>query len=440
MEKRITFDTNIFLHNIGEIVDSKYDAYQRISLIPVISELDNIKTNSTKLDLKYKGRIATRKLVEFIQQGIVKPIYSDNIENLLSLNKYEVVDDTIISICKKEDIELVTMDLNVFLKCKHLNVICHLIEKENKVKNLSSIYKGKVNLYVSSNIVDKVKKGGEICLQTLQLETEIFENACVTLIDEINYAHKAYTINKSGVLKSVYVSKDENYYGFKPVTEEQIYATKLLTDDNINIISITGEAGTGKTFISFAVGLEQKINSSLSKGKLFIARPPVSLSRKLMLGFKKGDVLEKAMSTLGCYTSNLERLSELKGGSKITEIRKGGSYDGKDMLFTMLEQLNLEYLNLEDILGMSFGKDDYIIIDEAEQLNEDEMKAILTRGGGKVIIIGDCDQTSDNANVDFDNSGLLHLIEVGKNSKSIAHITLEEVHRSGAVAEINKIW
>jgi len=444
MGKRLAFDTNIFLHNFDEILDSKYDAYERVSLIPVIAELDHIKTNSTKMDLKYKGRVATRKLVELIKENIVTPIYAENIEELLSLNKYEVVDDTIISICKKEDIELVTMDLNVYLKCEHLGVICHLIEKENKVKNLSSIYKGKITLYVSSEVVQDIYKSKRVkadkILEYNKEVTELFENQCVTLVDYSNASHKACTLHKSGFLNLLTIGNSESYYGFKPSGEEQIYTTKLLTDKDIHVISITGEAGTGKTFTAFAVGLEEKINSTFGKGKLFLARPPVSLSRKLMLGFKKGDTLEKAMSTLGCYTSNLERLSELKGGSKLTEIKKGGAFDGKDMLFTMFEQLNVSYVNLEDILGMSFGEDDYIIIDEAEQLNEEEMKAILTRGGGKVVVIGDCDQTSDNANVDFENSGLLHLIEVGKNSKAIAHITLEEVHRSGAVEEINKIW
>ncbi|MGL5963610.1 MAG: PhoH family protein, partial [Fusobacteriaceae bacterium] len=201
-------------------------------------------------------------------------------------------------------------------------------------------------------------------------------------------------------------------------------------DDDIRIVTLTGEAGAAKTILSFAVGLEKKVNN-FGTGKLYIARPPVSLSRKLMLGYKKGATIDKAIGSLGSYSTNLERLAELKG-----EKRK---IDGSKMLVDLMEQCAISYLNIEDILGMSFSDDDYIIVDEAELLTKDEMKAILTRGG-KQVIIGDVSQASENSGVNYDNSGLLHLIEVGKTSNLISHLTLEEIHRSEIVKEINEIW
>lgn len=186
---------------------------------------------------------------------------------------------------------------------------------------------------------------------------------------------------------------------------------------------------THNTILAFAVGLEKNVNASTRKGKLYIAKPPVSLSKKLALGFKKGTTIDKAMGSLGSYSTNLERLS----------THDDGRNDGRKMLESLMEQCKVVYLNLEDILGMSFNANDYIIIDEAELLTKDEMKAILTRGG-KMVVIGDCDQKSENSGVDYENSGLLHLIEVGKQSKLIAHLTLEQIYRDGAVAEINEIW
>jgi PhoH-like ATPase len=231
-------------------------------------------------------------------------------------------------------------------------------------------------------------------------------------------------------MKIKYSDKTSEFWGLKALTEEQKFALGLLNDDDIKIVSLTGKSGSAKTILSFAVGLEKKVQN-FGAGKLYIARPPVSLSKKLMIGFKKGTVIDKAIGSLGSYSTNLERLSQLRG-----EKRK---IDGSKMLIELMEQCDVNYLNLEDILGMSFSEDDSIIIDEAELLTKSELKAILTRGG-KMVIIGDCDQNSENSGVDYENSGLLHLIEVGKKSNLIAHLTLEEIHRGEMVKEINEIW
>lgn len=206
--------------------------------------------------------------------------------------------------------------------------------------------------------------------------------------------------------------------------------TCIYVDNDEHLYLTENYIVTHNTILSFAVGLETKVNN-FGKGKLYIAKPPVPLSNRMKLGYKKGDLLAKAIGTLGGYATNLERLSNLKG-----ENRK---LDGTKMLMDLIEQCDVNYLNLEDILGMSFSDDDYIIIDEAELLTKDEMKTILTRGG-KMIIIGDIDQQCSDNKIDADKSGLLHLIEVGKSSKLIAHLTLEKVYRSKMVEEINKIW
>lgn len=429
--KRLTFDTNIFLHNIDILLDDKYKEYELVSVIPVIAELDNIKVNSSRMDLKYRGKVATRKLKQYIKEGKMKPLVVTEVENLISLNKYNVVDDLIISICKKENIKLVTMDFNVYLKCLHLNVEVELVESETKIENLSMVYKGKKTpIYVPKNIIDKVFSNGYVKFDEVGSDVEFNPNECTTLIDYSNEKCKVMVKYIEGKFVKIRYSEKSEFWGLKAISEEQKFALGLLNDDDIRIVTLTGKAGSSKTILSFAVGLEKKVNN-FGNGKLYIARPPVSLSRKLQMGYKKGDLLDKAIGSLGSYSTNLERLAESKG-----EKRK---VDGSKLLRDMLEQCEISYLNIEDILGMSFSDDDYIIVDEAELLTKDEMKAILTRGG-KQVIIGDCEQASDNSGVDYDNSGLLHLIEVGKKSNLIAHLTLEEVYRSEIVKEINEIW
>lgn len=784
---RITFDTNMFLHNLEDI--EKYPIEDGVVvLLPVIAELDNIKNNSKDMDLKYRGRKATKYIKEHVELGLIKPLEYPNDDYLYEikpLNKFEVIDDLIISICKEESIKLITRDYNVFLKCKNVGVECEIVENENKIENLSMIYKGVQEIYTSSDVIDKVHKNGYINVEELQCDTNFNENECLTLISYSNPKHTALTKYSRGYVRRIKYEDNQSYWGLKPKNAEQKYALSLLADDDIRIVSMTGVAGSSKaqpndtpiptpngwttigdlkvgdyvfdrlgnptkvlgvypqgikptykitfsdgrstlcadehlwdvytikridnkrrgkntppltintleiidrlnkineenknrkynrflyiqnngivkyekkelpvhpyvlgvllgdgcltcsglqmssneedivskvasiigvkyhhsgqnnytwifetivskdvryikkylseiglnstayykfipkiylessvedrlellkglmdtdgyvgkknrlsfstisprlrddfvalcrslgyitsihkpqntdrnhpvyticiqtndkifssnkhnkrwdehiknskekigkynneyirivsiervedeentciyvdndehlyltedylvthnTILSFAVGLELKVNN-FGKGKLYIARPPVSLSRKLQQGFKPGTTIEKAIGTLGSYSTNLERLSQIKGD--------GRKIDGSRLLMDMLEQCEISYLNLEDILGMSFSDEDYIIIDEAELLTKDEMKAILTRGG-KIIVLGDVEQGGDSK-VDYENSGLLHLIEVGKKSPLIAHITLQTIYRSEIVKEINEIW
>ena len=430
--EQITFDTNIFLHNLDII--KNYTDYKRVVLLPVIAELDNIKVNSQNGMLKHKGRMATRKLIKMIDEGEITPLISDFTDNeridkeVRPLSKYELIDDLIIFLCKEKGIKLVTMDFNVVLKCKHVGVEVELIKDEMKIENLSMVYKGVQEVYTTRENVDILFKNKSIKIDLLCQDIKLNENECVTLINAENPSCKAMSIYQDGVLKQIPFS-DKKYWGLSPRSLEQRYALALLDNDDIKIVSLTGRSGASKTALSFAVGLEKNVNASTRKGKLYIAKPPVSLSKKLALGFKKGTTIDKAMGSLGSYSTNLERLS----------THDDGRNDGRKMLESLMEQCKVVYLNLEDILGMSFNANDYIIIDEAELLTKDEMKAILTRGG-KMVVIGDCDQKSENSGVDYENSGLLHLIEVGKQSKLIAHLTLEQIYRDGAVAEINEIW
>ncbi|MGL5962667.1 MAG: PhoH family protein [Cetobacterium sp.] len=427
--KKITFDTNILLHNVDLIIDPQFEGYNKVSIIPVISELDNIKINSGRADLKYKGRKATRTLKGLIDDKIITPLVTEEVDELVSLSKYYVMDDLIISICKKHDIRLITMDYNVYLKAMHLGVETELHEGMSKFVNLSTIYKGrKDDIYVSKDTIDKVYKKGSINASDVSDIHDFLPNETVVLVDYSNPKSMQYMRYIGGKLYKLSYKEKASFYGITARSVEQKVALGLLNDDSLRIVTMTGEAGSSKSILAFAVGLEKSSNEGY---KLHIAKPPVSLSKSLQQGFKKGTLIEKAIESLGSFTTNLERMAEAKGDRK--------TVSGKKILIDMLETEKLNYLSIEDCLGMSFGDNDLIILDEAELLSKNDMKALITRGG-RWIIIGDCEQNSELSNVDYDNSGLLHLIDIGKKSERIAHITLTECHRSEMVKEINEIW
>lgn len=426
-------DTNIILNNPSL---SDYKGKTVYIPIAVMKELDNQKTKDGEVG--FKSRLFHRKLKEV--EDFNNPSYDFYGVNILNPTsdledndgkEILIADDWFVNstILQKDGFIAHTSDFSCFNLMRLTKKNCEYINNTNIVSNLSLLYKGHQIIYVDSDVIDKVYSNGYCTIEDLQQECIFNENECVTLK---NYSSKQSVMSKftDGRLTKLKFNEQQSWWGLQALSEEQKYALSLLSDENIRIVTLTGEAGSSKTILSFAVGLETKVNN-FGKGKLYIAKPPVPLSNRMKLGYKKGDLLAKAIGTLGGYATNLERLSNLKG-----ENRK---LDGTKMLMDLIEQCDVNYLNLEDILGMSFSDDDYIIIDEAELLTKDEMKTILTRGG-KMIIIGDIDQQCSDNKIDADKSGLLHLIEVGKSSKLIAHLTLEKVYRSKMVEEINKIW
>lgn len=438
MKKLYVLDTNII------ICDPNLEDYKgKTCYIPicVMKELDKHKSGLG--ETAWKSRLFHRKLKEVDKEELENNISYDykgvtilnpteDLEGVEEGTVVEYADQWFIAstfLNKSSDVIAHTSDFSLYNLMRLNNRSVEFINNTKVVSNLSLLYKGHRQVYVSNYLINDLYKEVSIDISDISEDLEeLNENECVTL-KSFDETQSAMAIYKKGKLKLVKVDKNKAYWGLTPISEEQKYAIHLLTDDRIRIVSLTGEAGSSKTILSFAVGLEKCVNF-FGKGKLYIAKPPVSLSKRMALGFKKGTTLDKAIGSLGSYATNLERLSSLKG-----EHRK---LDGSKMLIDMMEQCNVTYLNLEDVLGMSFSDEDYIIIDEAELLTKDEMKAVLTRGG-KQIIIGDINQQCDEK-IDADNSGLLHLIEVGKSSELIAHLTLQKCYRSEMVEEINRIW
>lgn len=438
-KKLYILDTNIILN------DPNLEEYKgKTCYIPisVMKELDRQKSGLG--ESAWKSRMFHRKLKEVDREELENNVSYDfkgvtilnptpELEEVEEGIVVEYADQWFISsvfLNGANDVVAHTSDFSLYNLMRLNNRSVEFINNTKVVSNLSMLYKGHRLVYVDSSVINKLYKDVYVDLTDITKEDlELSENECVTL-RSYDDSQSAMSIYKKGKLKLIKVDNNKSYWGLTPLSEEQKYAINLLTDDNIKIVSLTGEAGSAKTILSFAVGLEKCVNY-FGKGKLYIAKPPVALSKRMALGFKKGTTLDKAIGSLGSYATNLERLSSLKG-----ENRK---LDGSKMLIDMMEQCNITYLNLEDVLGMSFSDDDYIIVDEAELLTKEEMKAVLTRGG-KQIIIGDINQQCSDDRIDADNSGLLHLIEVGKSSSLIAHLTLQKCYRSKMVEEINRIW
>jgi len=202
--------------------------------------------------------------------------------------------------------------------------------------------------------------------------------------------------------------------GIKPLNREQTLAFELLLRDEINLITLAGKAGTGKTLLALAAGLEKVVNEDIYT-RILVARPVIPMGKDI--GFLPGTKEDKLQPWMQPIFDNLDFILKKSGQS--------------DLTFNKLverEQIQIEPLTY--IRGRSVPEQ-FIIIDEAQNLSKHEVKTIITRVGkdSKIVLTGDPFQI-DNPFLDRHNNGLSHLASRLRNEKISGHILLTKGERS----------
>ena len=214
----------------------------------------------------------------------------------------------------------------------------------------------------------------------------------------------------------------DTVWGIKPRNKEQLFALDALLDESIDLVTLVGKAGTGKTLIALCAGLKQ-VTDDQRHHKLLVSRPVVPMGRDI--GFLPGTMEEKLGPWMRPIFDNVEYLMGLSRADK----RAGR---GADELIDM-GLIELEALTY--IRGRSLPNQ-YMIIDEAQNLTPHEVKTVLTRvgEGTKIVLTGDPQQI-DNPYVDSESNGLSYVIERFKGQERAASVTLFKGERS-ALAEL----
>ena len=209
----------------------------------------------------------------------------------------------------------------------------------------------------------------------------------------------------------------EGVWGIKPRNREQHFALDLLLNDDIKLVTLVGKAGTGKTLLAIAAGL-QKVTEEQVFAKLLVSRPIFPLGRDI--GYLPGDIEEKLNPWMQPIYDNLELLL----GLNKTDKKDGRSYaELVDLGFVEIEPLTY-------IRGRSLPNV-YMIVDEAQNLTPHEVKTIITRAGEgtKIILTGDPYQI-DHPYLDSSNNGLTTVAERFKNEAIAGHVILTKGERS----------
>jgi PhoH-like ATPase len=305
---------------------------------------------------------------------------------------------------------LVSKDINLRLKAKALNLPAEDYQT-GKVKDNRHMFTGKsVVENVDSDVIRRLYLDGVSRKVTALGENR--QNNHFYILKDGSASAMVFHNEQKRVLERV----DKSYaYGIKPRNAEQAFALHAIQNPDINLVTICGVAGTGKTLLALAGALEQRNRYD----QIILARPIVALSNK-DLGYLPGDAEEKVNPYMQPLFDNLNFIKNQFGPNE----RKNKVID--DMRAEGKIQISpLAYIRGRSLSNVVF------IVDEAQNLTPHEVKTIITRAGEntKIILTGDIRQI-DTPYLDEQSNGLTYVIDRLRGKELYCHITLEKGERS----------
>jgi PhoH-like ATPase len=312
---------------------------------------------------------------------------------------------------------LVTKDVNMRIRGNALGL--DTVDYDEQQITLDELYSGSSEALVEGHLVDEFYEHGTLDLDGVELgghERAPIANEYLLLKDRDNPAHTA--LGRFDGKSVVPIRKlSGGVWNIRPRNKEQHYALDLLLNDDIKLVTLVGKAGTGKTLLALAAGLQKCVEERVFH-KLLVARPIFPLGRDI--GYLPGDIEEKLNPWMQPIYDNIELLL----GLSKQDTKNGRSY---------AELLELGYVEIEPltyIRGRSLPNV-YMIVDEAQNLTPHEVKTIITRvgDGTKIILTGDPYQI-DNPYIDASNNGLTTVVERFKAQTISGHVTLSKGERS----------
>ncbi|MDH5855777.1 PhoH family protein [Lampropedia aestuarii] len=214
-----------------------------------------------------------------------------------------------------------------------------------------------------------------------------------------------------------YTSPKNNVWGVNARNREQNFALSLLMNPNIDFVTLTGTAGTGKTLMALAAGLTQVLDER-RYSEIIMTRATVSVGEDI--GFLPGTEEEKMGPWMGALDDNLEFLSKGTGSGG-----EWGRAASNDLIKSRIKIKSMNFMRGRTFLNK------YVIIDEAQNLTPKQMKTLITRAGPgtKIICMGNLAQI-DTPYLTEGSSGLTYAVDRFKGWAHSGHITLARGERS----------
>ncbi|HEY1663348.1 MAG TPA: PhoH family protein [Verrucomicrobiae bacterium] len=426
--KNYIIDTNVLLHDPNSLLS--FEDNQVLIPIEVIEEMDRFKRESSELG--QHARQVSRMLDAFredghLSEGVKLPnggqlrviFHKNGIEkNGHAILANDSIDNRILSQAagvQKSQPEnptiLVSKDINLRIKADAIGLAAEDYETDRVF--ITDLYTGMTEMSVSSDKLAAFRAEDELALDGGK---KYFPNEYCTLIDEANSKKALLTkVDATGTKLVPIVDARDGVWGIKPRNREQHFALDALLDDRIKLVTLMGKAGTGKTLLAMAAGLKRVVNDREFR-RLVVARPTISMGKEL--GFLPGSLEEKLAPWMQPIHDALEMLSDLNMGHdhrRSADLMRSGSI--------VVEALSY-------IRGRSIANQ-FMIVDEAQNLTPLEAKTIITRvgNGTKLVFTGDPYQI-DNPYVDSSSNGFNYVVSRFRDQPIAAHVELQKGERS----------
>ncbi len=434
MRKKIfVLDTNVILHDYNCI--HSFQDNDVVIPITVLEEIDNFKRGADQIH--YNTREFIRILDDLSGDKLVKEGVSlgagkgkiqivtnhqqePEVNEIFSGSK---LDHRILSVAyyltrhhPDRKVIFVSKDVNLRLKAKSLGIMAQDYFTD-RIQDIEKLYSGKrvVPDFIDSLIDHLYTPEGSIPPGEANLDN-LFPNEYLILKSQQKSALAIY-YKAQDIIRRV---EKKSAYGITPRNAEQTFALHALLNPDVQLVTLSGKAGTGKTLIALAAALEIRKFYQ----QIYLARPIIPLSNK-DLGYLPGNLEAKLDPYMQPLYDNLNVIKNQFGENDKAFKRIG----------EMLDQEKLFIAPLTYIRGRSLERI-FFIVDEAQNLTPHEVKTIITRAGEgtKIVFTGDPYQI-DTPYLDAQSNGLTYLIDRMKGQSIYAHITLEKGERS-LLAEI----
>jgi PhoH-like ATPase len=433
--KNFIIDTNVLLQDPDAIFS--FEEHTVIIPIGVIEELDTFKRDNGELgrnsrqvsrsldQYREKGDLRDGVALGEDREGKIRVIYNGNLGTYRKEKNVDFHVLHIASVMKEREPEneciVISRDINVRLKANALGLASNDYET-GKVCESVILDEGHTEATVGRATFAKLKLKNECPIEEIFDEDEIPWANYYVLVKGPDSSAKPLKAKiskcRTKVETIVYAPQEVK---IRPKNKEQDFAMDALLDPDIFLICIVGMAGTGKTLIATAAG-EYMVEQKDWYEKMLISRPVQPMGRDI--GFLPGDINEKLDPWMQPIYDALEIVH---ANNKKSETKKGKKLSGKKIA-ELSDKIFIEPLTY--IRGRSIH-DQYVIVDEAQNLTPLEIKTIITRAGEntKIILTGDIEQI-DNPYLDARTNGLSVVMDCFKDSKHAAHIIMRDGVRS----------
>lgn len=429
MNKTFILDTNVLL--LDPMAINKFGTGNKVFIpLTVIEELDRFKKdqNENGRNARYFSRMIDELRSEgslfegiqlenggVLQVSVTKEYKGASVSGIkLDLNDNLILASAIQLKDAGENVTLITKDINLRLKSDAVNV--HAEDYETTDVTIEDIYSGQRVVNMDLEKIESFEQERFLKIEAGEIPG-VYPNEYLILVDKNNPFKKAlgrFHAKKGGIVPLI--KPKEGVWGIYPKNIEQQFALDALLNNEISMVSLVGKAGTGKTLLAIAAGLECAITKQ-TYSRVLVSRPIVPMGRDL--GFLPGDINEKLGPWMQPIFDNIDFLF--------------GNQRARNEMTTWDELINQGLLHVEPltyIRGRSLPGQ-YMIVDESQNLTPHEIKTIITRAGEgtKIVLTGDSEQI-DNPYLDTLNNGLVYCIDKLKGEEIVAHVKLQVGERS----------